>query len=288
MSHSESLGTKQVVELPTARIAYRERGQGRPVVFVHGVLTNGDLWRMVVPTLADAGFRCLTPDWPLGSHDLPVPGADLSPPGVATLIAEYLDALDLDDVTLVANDTGGALVQILMVEHPTRIGRVVLTPCDSFERFFPPPLDGLPRIAKVPGAIWTIVNVLRWRALHRLPIAFGWVTKRPVPPEIADSFLVPSRQNRAVRQDLRRFMGGVHRRYTLDAAARLGEFDKPVLLVWTREDKLFPPSLATRLAAILPNATVELIDDSYTFVPEDQPELLVRLMLNFLNADAAT
>jgi len=287
MSHSESLGTSRVAELPRARVGYRERGQGRPVVFVHGLLTNGDLWRKVVPTLADGGFRCVTPDWPLGSHTIPVPDVDLSPPGVAGLIADFLQALDLNDVTLVANDTGGALVQLLMVDHPERLGRVILTPCDSFERFFPPPFNSLPRTFKVPGALWATVNALRWRALHRLPIAFGWVTKRPVPPEIIDSYLMPSRHSPAVRHDLRRFVTGVNSRYTMEAASRLGTFTKPVLLAWTREDKLFPQSLATRLAGALPNATVELIDDSYTLVPEDQPEVLARLMLNFLNAPAA-
>jgi pimeloyl-ACP methyl ester carboxylesterase len=286
MSQSESLGPRHVAELPSARIAYRERGDGPPVVFVHGVLVNGDLWRKVVPAVADAGFRCLTPDWPLGSHEIPVPDADLTPPGVASLIAGFLEALDLTDVTLVANDTGGALVQLLMVNHPARIGRVVLTPSDSFDHFLPQPFASLPRVVRVPGTTWAIVNAFRWRGLHRLPIAFGWVTKRPVPPEIADSYLRPSQRDRGVRRDLRRFVAGVSRRYTLEAATRLGEFDKPVLLAWTREDKLFPTSDATRLAAALPNASVELIDDSYTFVPEDQPEVLARLLLDFMRANA--
>ena len=288
MARTDALGTVHEVELPMGRIRYRERGEGPPVVFVHGLLVNADLWRAVVPGVADAGFRCIAPDWPLGSHEVAVPHADLSPPGLAALIAAFLDRLDLSDVTIVANDTGGALTQILMAEHPERLGRVVLTPSDSFERFFPPVFASMPTVAGIPGAMWLLAQLLRVRALHRLPIAFGWVAKRPVPPEIADSYLEPSRRSKAVRDDLRRFLRGVHRRHTLAAAKAFPTFAKPVLLAWTTEDRLFPLELAYRLAGLLPQATVVTIDDSYTFVPEDQPELLTKLVIDFARTHAAT
>jgi len=288
MARTDALGTVHEVELPMGRIRYRERGEGPPVVFVHGLLVNADLWRAVVPGVADAGFRCIAPDWPLGSHEVAVPHADLSPPGLAALIAAFLDRLDLSDVTIVANDTGGALTQILMAEHPERLGRVVLTPSDSFERFFPPVFASMPTVAGIPGAMWLLAQLLRVRALHRLPIAFGWVAKRPVPPEIADSYLEPSRRSKAVRDDLRRFLRGVHRRHTLAAAKAFPTFAKPVLLAWTTEDRLFPLELAHRLAGLLPQATVVTIDDSYTFVPEDQPELLTKLVIDFARTHAAT
>jgi pimeloyl-ACP methyl ester carboxylesterase len=291
MARTDALGTVHEVELPMGRIRYRERGEGPPVVFVHGLLVNADLWRAVVPGVADAGFRCIAPDWPLGSHEVAVPHADLSPPGLAALIAAFLDRLDLSDlsdVTIVANDTGGALTQILMAEHPERLGRVVLTPSDSFERFFPPVFAPLPTVAGIPGSMWLLAQLLRVRALHRLPVAFGWVAKRPVPPEIADSYLEPSRRSKAVRDDLRRFLRGVHRRHTLAAAKAFPAFAKPVLLAWTTEDRLFPLELAHRLAGLLPRATVVTIDDSYTFVPEDQPELLTKLVIDFARTHAAT
>src|SRR5436305_15283409 len=130
MSITAELGTEKEVELPGGTIRYRDLGAGSPVVFVHGLLVNGDIWRKVVPAVAAGGLRCLTPDWPLGSHTIPVPGADLTPPGVAALIAAFLEALDLQDVTIVANDTGGAITQILMTQHPESVGRVELTPSD--------------------------------------------------------------------------------------------------------------------------------------------------------------
>src|SRR5215211_2725227 len=288
MARTDALGTVHEVELPMGRIRYRERGEGPVVVFVHGLLVNADLWRAVVPGVADAGFRCIAPDWPLGSHEVAMPHADLSPPGLAALIAAFLDRLDLSDVTIVANDTGGALTQILMAEHPERLGRVVLTPSDSLERFFPPVFASMPTVAGIPGSLWLLAQLLRVRALHRLPVAFGWVAKRPIPPEIADSYLLPSRRSKAVRHDLRRFLRGVHRRHTLAAATALPAFTKPVLLAWTTEDRLFPLELAHRLAGLLPQATVVAIDDSYTFVPEDQPELLTKLVMDFARTHAAT
>jgi pimeloyl-ACP methyl ester carboxylesterase len=286
MSISDQLGAVHKVDVPGGSIEYRERGAGRPVLFVHGLLVNGDIWRNVVPVLAEAGYRCVTPDWPLGSHRVPMPGADLTPPGVAALIASFLEALDLRDVTIVANDTGGALTQILITQHPDRVGRVVLTPADCFERFFPPAFAMLPIAARVPGAVWALIQSMRWRALQRLPIAFGWLAKRRMPNEIVDSYLVPSRRSAAIRRDLARFLRNVHKRHTLAAAELLPKFEKPVLLAWATEDKVFPLSLAHRLAERLPDATIVEIADSYTFVPEDQPVVLAEHILDFVRANA--
>jgi pimeloyl-ACP methyl ester carboxylesterase len=286
MARSEALGIIREVILPAGRIRYRDLGEGPPVVFVHGLLVNADLWRAVVPEVAEAGLRCIAPDWPLGSHELPVPDADLSPPGLAELMAAFLDQLDLTDVTIVANDTGGAITQILMATHPERVGRVVLTPSDSLERFFPPVFSPLPKLARLPGSMWLLVQLLRLRALHRLPFTFGWVAKRPIPPDVRESYLSPTRRDTAVRRDLRRFLRGVHRRHTLAAARAFPQFTKPVLLAWA-EDRLFPLELAHRLAGLLPQATLVTIKDSYTFVPEDQPEKLARLVVDFAGAHAA-
>lgn len=282
MANSVNLGERRSVDLRQGRIDYRERGTGSPVVFVHGLLVNADLWRHVVPTVADAGFRCIAPDWPLGGHTTPVaPGTDLSPPGVARLIADFLAALDLTDVTVVANDTGGALTQVLMAEHPERIGRVVLTPSDAFERFFPPQFGFLPVLATLPGSTWLLTQLLKVPALHRLPITFGWLTKRPIAAEVTESFLGPSRRDPRIRRDLRAFLRGVHRRHTLAAAEKLRAFDRPVLLAWAPEDRLFPISLAYRLAEVLPDAKVVEVPNSYTFVPEEQPAELARLIVEF-------
>ncbi|KAF0845785.1 alpha/beta fold hydrolase [Nocardia caishijiensis] len=287
MGISSALGPAPDLALSSGRLRYHDIGTGSPVVFVHGLLVNADLWRGVIPGLVAAGHRCLAPDWPLGSHSIPMPEADLTPVGLADLIAEFLDALDLTDVTIVASDTGGALTQILMTRHPERIGRVVLAAVDCFEVFPPQPFTTLVRLAKLPGAVAALLAPLRWRPAQRLPLAFGWVTKHALPRAIAESYLGPARRDPGIRADLRRFAAGVDARYTLAAAHRFAEVDLPVLVVWSTEDKLFPMSLAQRLVAALPRASLRTVGDSYTFLPEDQPELLTELIVEFTRLHAA-
>lgn len=282
MTRSADLGKAHVVPLPRGDVRYFERGTGRPIVFVHGVLTNANLWRSVVPDLAAAGFRCIAPDLPFGAHEIPMPAdADLSPTGAADLIADFLAALDLRDVILVANDTGGALTQIMLARRPERVDRVVLLPSDSFEYFFPPIFRPLPYLARVPGATRVLSALVRVRALWALPFVFGWVVKRPLPEDIAKSYLWPPGSSAEVRRDLRKLLRGVHRRHTLAAAEALRGFDRPVLLLWGTEEKLFPLRLAYRLAGMLPDARVVEVEDAYTFLTEDRPAEVVRHVVEF-------
>jgi pimeloyl-ACP methyl ester carboxylesterase len=277
------------VELSAGVIRFREQGEGKPVVFVHGLFVNGALWRKVVSRLPEDQFRCLAPDWPLGSHQTPMkPGADLSPLGVARLIAEFMEKLDLHDVTLVANDTGGAIAQLLAAAQPERIGRLVLTSSDAFENFFPPIFKVLQYAARVPPLLTAGIQPLRIRALRRLPIAYGWLAKHPVPAEVTDAWLRPYLTARAIRRDTISFIRAVDARDTIAAAERLHTFQQPVLLAWASEDRLFPLEHAHRLAAILPNSRVEEINDSYTFLPEDQPERLAQLIAEFTQASNTT
>lgn len=280
------LGSVREIDLPAGRLRYHDIGDGPTIVFVHGLLTNSTLWRHVAPRLAEAGFRCLTPDWPLGSHEIPMPDAELTPPGVADLITSFLDALDLADVTVVANDTGGAITQVLMSRNHERVGRVVLTPSDSYDMFFPPIFRYLPPLIRIPGAVQLLGLLMGLRWVYRLPIAFGLATKRRIPREAVDSYRRPVHRQAAIRNDLRRFLSTVHKRHTLAAAETFPEFTKPVLVAWAREDRLFPMSLAERLATDLPNATLRTIDESYTFISEDRPELLADLILEFTRLHA--
>src|SRR5687767_10119987 len=121
------------IALPQGTIRYRDEGEGPVLLFVHGLLVAGDVWRKVIPELR-AGHRCIAPDWPLGSHRVPMhEAADLTPEGVASLVAEFIDALGLEDVTLVGNDSGGAICQLVVARHNEegRITRLVLTTCDA-------------------------------------------------------------------------------------------------------------------------------------------------------------
>jgi pimeloyl-ACP methyl ester carboxylesterase len=269
------------VRLPQGTIRYRELGAGEPIVLVHGLIANSLLWEQVAPRLARE-FRVIAPDWPLGSHELPLnPGADYTPPGLAALIADFLDALDLRDVTLVGNDTGGALAQIVAVERPERLGRLVLTSCDAYENFLPALFRPLQLLARVPGFVWLMANSLRPRPARRLPMTFGWLSKRPLPPDTSDAFLEPAQQDRRIRGEIAAILRGISRRHTLDAAARFPEFRKPVLIAWAAEDRVFPLQYAQRLKMAFPDARLQTIEDSYTFVPVDQPERLAELIAAF-------
>jgi pimeloyl-ACP methyl ester carboxylesterase len=257
-------------------------------VFVHGLLVDGTLWRKVVPALEDR-FRCIVPDLPLGSHTIPMnPEADLTPPGLARMIREFLERLDLRDVTLVANDTGGALTQILLASGQTeRIGRVVLTPCDSFDNFLPPLFRPLQWLARVPGAVYPVVQSLRIPALRRLPMAFGRVTKRPIPRDVITGWLRPCQTDRGVRRDTARLLAGIDTRFTNEAAPKLPGFDRPVLIAWAPEDRLFPLEHARRLVELFPDSRLEEVPDSYSFVSEDQPDRIAELVGSFAGRSAA-
>jgi pimeloyl-ACP methyl ester carboxylesterase len=244
------------------------------IVLLHGLLTDHRLWRKVVPLLD--GLDVFAPTLPLGSHTEPMPpGTDLSPPGLARLVADQLEG----DVLLVGNDTGGAIAQLVAAHHPERLAGLVLTNCDAYERFFPPLFRPLQLAARIPGGVEAIVATLQVPAARRLPIAYGKLTKRPIERAVTDAWAAPSRRSAGIRRDLRAVLRGVDPRHLLDAVPRLRAFEKPVTLAWAREDRLvFPPSLAHRLAADFPHSTIEWIEDSLTFVPEDRPHELAAIL----------
>ncbi|HEV7492838.1 alpha/beta hydrolase [Baekduia sp.] len=264
--------------LQQGTIRYRDEGTGPTLFFVHGALVDGRLWEPVVDRLRDR-FRCVVPDLPLGSHELPLKAhADLSPLGLAALVAQIIEALDLEDVTLIGNDTGGALCQLLVVEEPERIGRLVLTDCDAFEDFPPKAFKGLVAAAKVPGALRAMLQPMRAKSVRRLPLAYGWLTKRPVPDDVMDGWTLRALQDPGVMADLRKALSGLSPDVLLDNSAKLSSFDKPVLLIWSREDKFFKIENAHRLAAIFPDARVEELTDAYAFVSWDQPDRVAELV----------
>ena len=267
-----------MIKLPQGNIHYRESGEGPPIVFVHGLLVDGRLWRKVTPLLEDR-FRCIVPELPLGSHPEPLnPDADLSPPGLARIVAGFLEGLDLQDVTLVGNDTGGAISQITAANHPERIGRLLLTNCDAFENFLPPAFRPLQWAAKVPGGLTGMMAGMRFAALRRLPIAYGWLIKRDFAGAPTRAWVDPYLTNKGVRRDTIKVLKGIDPKYTFEAAEKLRTFDRPAMLAWAVEDRFFKLPFAERLAATIPGAKLEKIEDSYTFVSEDQPERLAELI----------
>lgn len=272
------------VKLKQGTVRYRDSGQGPPIVFVHGLLVNGLLWRKVTPLLQER-FRCIVPDWPLGSHSDPLePGADRSPRGIAHLIADFLQALELERVTIVANDTGGAIAQLLVTERPERVGRLVLTPCDAYENFLPPFFRPLQWLARVPGALALAMQAMRLGIARRSALGFGTLTRRPIPDEILRAWVTPFLSDAGVRRDTVGLLRGIDSRDTIAAAQKLADFNAPTLIAWAPEDRFFKLRFAERLAQTIPDCRLERIEDSFTFVSEDQPERLAELIEAFVSA----
>lgn len=266
---------RREVRLRDGTIVYDEAGSGPVLLFVHGVFANAALWSKVIPLLSDR-FRCIAPDWPLGSHSVPL-GSDLSPFGVADMIGEFIEALGLEDVTLIGNDTGGALCQMFVVRHPGRVGRLVLTNCDAYDKFPPQPFTYLVWAPRIPGAMALLANSMRIRANRRLPIAYGWLAKR-MPPDVEEAFVQPVIRDKGIRRDARSFLTAANKRDLMATAEKFGTIDIPVLIAWGEDDKAFKVEFAERLARDIPNAKLVRIPDSYTFVALDQPERLAELI----------
>jgi len=270
------------VRLSAGRISYRDEGAGEPLVFAHGLLVNGRLWDGPVAELSGS-HRCIVPDLPLGSHTVPMaPDADLSPAGVARLIAELIESLGLERVTLVGNDSGGALCQLVATRHPQRVGRLVLTNCDLYEDFPPKLFSYLKVAARIPGALTATAQSLRLKPLRRSPLAYGVLTKSRVDDELLDEWVRPGLGDAAIRRDTGKFIRGMDPAETVQAAADLAAFQAPTLFAWAPEDRWFRIADAERLAASMPDARVERIPDSKTFVPIDQPQRLAELIAGFV------
>jgi len=213
--------------------------------------------------------------------------AELSTPGLAKMVADFMAALDLRDVTLVGNDTGGAICQLVVTNHPERIGRLVLTSCDAFERYPPPPFDILLKwLPRIPGGVYLTAQSMRFRFMRRQPTAFGLVIRGELDDELARSFTESPRLSAGVRADVARLLNGVSNAHTIEAAERLPGFDRPVLLAWGGDDRLFPLELGKRLAARFPRARFEVVPNARTFVPLDEPARLAALILDFLGERA--
>ena len=284
MSISSSLGEQHEIELPQGVISYRERGSGPPIVFIHAALLNADLWRKVVPLLAD-DFRCLCPDFPLGAHGIGLnPDADLSPPGFADLIRDFMDAVEIERATLVGTDSGGAMSQIFAARYPDRVNSLVLSNCDTNEHFPPTRVLKILLLAmRVPGLssalVWMTAQLLRSKRLGRLVAGLFMYDKGAIDQDLWMSYARPLQKLRAVRRDLRKAFAGMNKRYTLEATERLKGCEFPILLAWGEEDRIiFPPIHAERLSEQLPTATLKLIPKAATFVAEDRPDELAILI----------
>ena len=278
------------ISLPHGDLTYRaagpEHASSPPVVFVHGFLVDGSLWDKTADALAAQGVRSYAPDWPLGSHRLALDaGADQSPRGVARRVIAFLEAMDLHDVTLVGNDTGGAICQFVLDTDASRIGRLVLTNCDAFDQFPPKPFDVLFKSFRSPAAIRGLMAPMRSTAVRHSPAGFGMLaaefdaeqTRRWVEPLLSDA---------GVREDTARFARAVDSSELLDVSTRLDRFPGPVLLVWGAADRFFKVDFARRLLDAFSDARLVEIEGGRTFVAIEHPGRLAEEIAALVGAPA--
>jgi pimeloyl-ACP methyl ester carboxylesterase len=264
-------------------IEYRDVGEGPVIVFLHLVLAEASHWDKMPPLLAGR-FRCVFPTLPMGAHRLPASDdADLSAAGLARAVAELLDHLDVHDVTLVGNDSGGAIAQVVATNHPERLGRVVLTNCDMYDAFPPKIFSYFKVLPYVPGGVWMVGRALKIRAFWGLPFVFGLLTNEVDGAKInrwADALLA----SKKVRGDARKVIKGFGPKVTNQAAAALRSTTLPFLVAWGADDKAFKPALAERFCAEVPTARLVTIERCKTLVCWDQPQRLAEMIADFIAA----
>jgi pimeloyl-ACP methyl ester carboxylesterase len=271
------------IELSAGTIDYLDTGgDGPAVVPVHGLVMDGTVWRDVVADLR-ADHRCIVPTLPLGAHRTPMaPGADLSLAGQADLLAEFLDRMDLDDVTLVVNDWGGPLVTA--ARHPELVDRLVVTPCEAFDNF-PPGLPG--RFAalagRLPGGVLLAVQSLRLGFARHQPMTFGWMTVEPPPADLVAGWIEGPRRQRAVRRDLEAYIRKSDGRELESIVDDLAALDIPALVAWTSDGRVMPAEHGPRLAELLPHGHYVEIADARVLVQLDRPGAVATLIRDFIH-----
>lgn len=266
------------VDLPHGTISYRVAGPqdsaAPPVVFVHAFLVDGTVWTQVADLLAADGVRSYAPTWPLGAHRTPMKAdADLSPRGLARLILDFLQALDLRDVTLVGSDTGGALVQFLLDTDDSRVGRVVFANCDAFDTFPPFPFSAIFPLLKGPRRLWANLQPMRLRAMRHSPLGFGLLATS-FDPRQTRSWIEPTLSDARVRRDAVKFLRAAKPADLLDVSTRLAKFAGPVRVVWGGADRAFKPELGRRLAQAFGDGSYTEVPGARTFVQLDNPRAL--------------
>ncbi|WP_030161588.1 alpha/beta fold hydrolase [Glycomyces sp. NRRL B-16210] len=276
------------IDLPTGTIHYRATGPERsaqpPVVFVHPFLTSAAVWSRTADLLADSGVRSYAPDWPLGAHPVPMrPEADQTPRGLARLIVTFLEALDLDDVTLVGSDTGGALTQFVLDTDPSRVGRVVLTNCDAFDTFPPFPFNVIFGLLKGPRRMKVNLLPIRSKAFRHSPLGFGLLANE-LDADLTRSWIEPALTDPGVRRDAVRVLRGFDPRELLDVSTRLKDYTGRARIVWGMADRSFTPDLGRRLHGAFRDAEFVAVPGARTLVQLDAPELFADQIAGFATA----
>jgi pimeloyl-ACP methyl ester carboxylesterase len=285
---ARTLLPRRLVHLDRGDVAYVDHGDGAAPValFVHGVLVNADLWRNVIWAVADAR-RCIAPDLPAHGAT-PVPHdalADLSLNGLAAMLDELCERLEVDRVDLVANDTGGAVAQVFAARYPARIRTLTLTNCDVHDNFPPEAFKPFVALAE-SGEFGPMVAAMAGDlGLARSEVGFGmgYAHAEQLSDDVLASYLGPFVADQG--KGLERVLTASTAAELIAAEPLLAELPAPAQVAWGTGDTFFGPEWAQRLADLLPGVEqVTLVPDAMLFWPDERAAELVGLLRDFWRA----
>src|SRR6202451_1525282 len=232
-----SRSTRRSVQTASGRISYAEQGGGPVALFVHGVLLNGHLWRHQLAHLSDIR-RCIAPDLLAHGATKEKEDADVSVTANARMLKEFLDALRIDEVDLVGNDSGGGIAQIFAALYPERVRSLTLTDCDAHDNWPPEAFKPFLAMAAGGGLRGTLDAMLTDKSIYRSPQALGPAYEHPeqLSDDSIETYLRPFVKTEQRTRDLQRFLAAFDNKHTLAIEPRLRQLKAPTLIVWGTED----------------------------------------------------
>jgi len=263
---------RHFVETASGRVSYTEQGTGPVALFVHGVLLNGHLWRHQLAGLSDIR-RCIAVDL-LAHGDTDIaPDQDVSVTANANMLAESLDALEIDRVDLVGDDSGGGIAQILAASHPERVRSLTLTDCDTHDNWPPEAFKPFLTMAAGGGLRATLEAMLSDKRIYRSPQALGPAYEHPerVSDDSIESYLRPLVRTEQRTRDLQRFLAAFDNRHTVAIEGRLKSLKTPTLIVWGTDDVYFDVKWSRWLADTIPGTRRRVeFEGARIFFPEER------------------
>jgi pimeloyl-ACP methyl ester carboxylesterase len=280
MSNQQTTLTIRSIETPSGRISYAEAGSGPVALFVHGVVLNKHLWRHQLSGLSDIR-RCIAVDL-LAHGDTEIePNQDVSVTANANMLREVLDALRIDQVDLVGNDSGGGIAQIFAALNPNRVRSLTLTDCDTHDNWPPEAFKPFVEMVAAGGLSKMLNAMLADKSIYRSLGALGPGYERPetATDEDIEIYLRPHLRSEQRTRDLERFVGAFDHKHTLAIEPQLRRLKAPTLIVWGMDDVYFPVKWAHWLAEAIPGAKppVEL-PGARIFFPEERAEAFNQLL----------
>jgi pimeloyl-ACP methyl ester carboxylesterase len=264
--------TKRSVTTPSGRIAYREAGSGPVALFVHGVLLNGHMWRHQLAGLSDIR-RCIAVDLLAHGDTAIAPDQDVSVTANATMLREFLDALGIDKVDLVGNDSGGGIAQIFAALNPSRLQSLTLTDCDAHDNWPPEAFKPFLEMAAAGGLRGALEAMLADKSVYRSPQALGPAYEQPevVADEAIEAYLRPLVASEERLNDFRRFLAGFDCKHTVAVEAKLRKLKAPTLIVWGTDDVYFDVKWSRWLAETIPGTRKRIeLQGARIFFPEER------------------